>query len=294
MPAPIKRPYVWDLVPGASAVRKCVEGGLRVYLMHWELPGERERGFGLAEYADRLVLDCLQAIEGQTAEPSAFLAGHSLGGTFSAIFSALHPKRVRGIVLLEAPLRFGPDVSVFGPVVAAAPRGQLLTRALGNVPGTFLTAASFLTAPGTFGLSRWIDRLRSLSDLEALQTHLRVERWTLDEMPLPERLFEEVIEHLYREDRFMLGTLTVNGRPALPGLVDTPLLSVVDPRSTIVPPAAVLPFHDAARSPDTKILWYRGDVGVSLQHVGILVGRNAHEHLWPEIIRWIHSHGESL
>ncbi len=291
VPAPIKRPYIWDLRPGASAVRQCVAGGLRVYLLHWEPPGAREQGFGLAEYADRLVLDCLQAIAGQTGQSSVFLAGHSLGGTFSAIFAALHPARVRGLVLVEAPIHFGPDVGVFGPAVAAAPSAHLLTRALGNVPGTFLTAAAFLAAPGTFGWSRWIDRLRSLPACTALQTHLRVERWALDEMALPARLFEEVIEHLYREDRFMRGTLTVNGRPALPGLVEAPLLSVVDPRSTLVPPAAVLPLHEAARSADTQILWYRGDVGVALQHVGVLVGRNAHAHLWPEITRWMQRHG---
>jgi polyhydroxyalkanoate synthase len=29
----------------------------------------------------------------------------------------------------------------------------------------------------------------------------------LDEMPLPRRLFEEMVEELYREDRFMGGTL---------------------------------------------------------------------------------------
>src|SRR3546814_4538896 len=36
--APIKRAYIWDLVPWASAVRRCIDSGLRVYLMEWAEP----------------------------------------------------------------------------------------------------------------------------------------------------------------------------------------------------------------------------------------------------------------
>jgi polyhydroxyalkanoate synthase len=28
-------------------------------------------------------------------------------------------------------------------------------------------------------------------------------------------------------------------------------------------------------------------VGVNLQHVGVLVGRSAHERIWPEIFDWL-------
>jgi polyhydroxyalkanoate synthase len=126
-----------------------------------------------------------------------------------------------------------------------------------------------------------------------MQTHLRVERWTLEEMPLAQRLFEEVVELLYRQDRLMRGTLMVGGRRATPELVEAPLLSVVDARCRLVPPQAVLPFHHAVRSADKKLLWYRGDTGVSLQHVGMLVGRQAHKHLWPEVIQWTHAHWEA-
>jgi polyhydroxyalkanoate synthase len=67
-----------------------------------------------------------------------------------------------------------------------------------------------------------------------------------------------------------------------------PLLSVVNPQSPLVPPCAVLPFHTAAQSVDHKVLWYSGDIGVGLQHVGVLVGRKARRDVWPEILRWIH------
>jgi polyhydroxyalkanoate synthase len=190
---------------------------------------------------------------------------------------------------LGAPLNFGPEVSHFGPLVAYSPRAQFITSLLGNVPGTFLNAASALASPASFHLSRWLDRVKSLADADALRTHLRVERWTLDEMELPRQLFEEIVEWLYRENRFMRGTLTIHGRTASPGSVSAPVLSVLDPRSLIVPPESVLPFHHALTHVDQKIIPYPGDVGVALQHVGMLVGRRAHKFLWPEILKWLHA-----
>src|SRR3546814_9678030 len=91
--------------------------------------------FGLAEYADRFILDCLNVIEDDIGASQTFLAGHSLGGTLAAIFSTLHPERVRGLVLLEAPLHFGPDGGAFAPLVAAAPPASVVRDLLGNIPG---------------------------------------------------------------------------------------------------------------------------------------------------------------
>ncbi len=293
VPAPIKRPYIWDLSPPVSVVRRCLDGGLRVYLIQWERPGEAEQGLGLAEYADRLILDCLSAIPAGGRHPQAFLVGHSLGGTLATLFSALHPGRVRGLVLLGAPLHFSRDAGLLGALIAAAPRAAALTAVLGNVPGSFLSTVSFAADPVTFGWSRWLDWLGSLAAPHALRGHLRVERWALDEVPLARHLFEELCEWLFREDRFMRGTLRVGWKRVAPGLVTAPLLSVVDPLCRLVPPQAVLPFHGAVGSTDTRLLEYHGDAGVALRHVGMLVGRKAHEHLWPEVIRWVRAHWEA-
>jgi polyhydroxyalkanoate synthase subunit PhaC len=290
VPAPIKRAYLWDLAPWASVVRQCIATGLRVYLLQWEQPGERERAFGLADFADRLILDCVEAMQAETGQPSVFLAGHSLGGTLAALFAALHPDRLSGLIVLGAPLHFGRQVGVFGPVVAASPSARILTAALGNVPGSLLDAVCWLTDPVTFGWSRWVDWPNSLPDPEALWTHLLVERWTLDELPLPQRFFEDIHEWLYREDRFMQGTLVLGDSRVAPQQVTAPLLSVVDRHCPITPPEAILPFHEAVPSTAKDLLWYEGDTGVALQHVGPLVGRKAHQQLWPAIIRWIQAH----
>ena len=276
VPAPIKQPYIWDLTPEASAVRRCLEHGSPVYLAHWR-PAPPQ--FGLADYAGRLILACLDAARVERA----VLLAHSLGGLFAAIFAALHPERVQGLALLAAPLHFGAGAPVFSAMVAQLDAGDLPE----SLPGSFLSAASANAAPEVFAAERLMDALLSAGDPARLRTHLLVERWALDEFALPRRLVAELATQIVREDRFVAGTLEIEGRRAAPASVTAPLLCVLDPRCRLVPPGAVLPFVAAAASAEKTVLRYEGDVGVALQHVGPLVGRNAHAVLWPQIVAWI-------
>lgn len=289
-PAPIKRSYIWDLAPDVSVVRRCLEQGMRVYLAEWTQIDGAGKNFGLAEYADRLLSSCLDAIEADTGGQPVTLAGHSLGGTLTAIFACLYPERVRSLVLLEAPLHFGEDAGRFAPMVAATPDTGFFEDNFDCVPGSFLNALCVSSAPFEFQWERMMDISSACSrHPETLATHLRVERWMHDEFPLPARLFTEVVELLYRNDRLMQGDLRIGGREVGVGPLDldVPLLSVLDPRSTVIPPQSVLPFHHAAAGSPKKLLEYNGDVGVCIQHVGVLVGTNAHAHVWPEIFDWL-------
>jgi len=290
VPAPIKRAYVWDLLPEVSVVRRCLGHGLPVYLLEWLDPGPAEDGFGLADHAERLPLAALDAVAAETGEAAAVLAGHSLGGTFAAILASLHPERVRGLVLVDAPLAFGPDRG--GPLaraVAAAPHARTLRGMAGSpVPGSFTALLSAAAAPEAFVVQRWSDLRASAGDPLAAAIHARVERWALDELAMPGRLFEEVLERLYREDRLAAGTLKVGGRPARLDRLRGPVLAVVNPPGRVVPPASVLDgLASMPREVPRRVLQYEGERGPALQHLGPLVGPEAHARLWPDILDWV-------
>ncbi len=290
VPAPIKRPYIWDLVPGRSVIQQCLHSGIRVYLIDWQPPGPAEKHLGLADYADRLILISLQAVETETGCADAILAAHSLGGTLGAIFAALHPEKVRGLILLGAPINFGKDVGVFGPLTARISTSAQTEREGCNVPGSFLSMTSWLAAPQTFGAAPLIDRFASSMDPAAMQTHNRVQRWTLDEQPLAGKFFRELVYDLYQQNRFMRAELILNGRRVKPQNIAAALLCVVDRDCSVVPPESTVPLLEVVSHIDKKIIWQQKDVGVSLQHVAPLVGKQAHTYIWPQIIDWIYNH----
>jgi polyhydroxyalkanoate synthase len=53
------------------------------------------------------------------------------------------------------------------------------------------------------------------------------------------------------------------------------------------------PFADAMAK-NAQIIEYTGELGVCLQHLGILVGRRAQAHVWPEILSWLKSQTSSV
>ena len=285
VPAPIKTAYIWDLAPGASVVERCIEAGLQVYLMAWRRPAGADAWMGLAEYADQALAASVEAIGAETGEESVFLAGHSLGGTLAAIFASLHARSVRGLIVLEAPMAFG--AGTMDMAVARSPHASTVGAVFGNVPGSFIDCASAAADPPTYIAQPPLDWLGSLSSPHAQRLHWQVRRWSLDETPLPRQLYEEVQELLYRENRFAKGELDVAGRRADPRAIDMPIFMVVDARSTVVPPASMEAYRSGTASPDVQVLDYGGDAGVVLQHVGVLVGPNAHASIWPRVVRWM-------
>ncbi len=288
VPAPFKRAYIWDLLPRVSVMRRCRERGLRVYLLEWLVPTPAEDEFGLSEYADSLIMEAHHTIEAETGQSSPMLAGHSLGGTFAAILASLYPERVGGLVLVDAPLAFGLDGGPLAQAVATIPHARMIRRMAGSpVPGSVINALSVAAAPDAFQGQRVTDFTASLFDPNALVIHLRVERWTYDEFPLPGRLFEEVLEQLYREDRLMAGTLQVGDQETGIARLRCPVLAVINPAGGIVPPRSILDALAAAPDLTYQALEYPGDRGPMLQHVGPLVAPLAHEQLWPRILTWV-------
>jgi polyhydroxyalkanoate synthase len=280
--SPIKRPYIWDLAQAASAIRRCVREGLRVYLLEWRPLAPGDADAGLAEYAHASIADAISKISWEANGVSPFLMGHSLGGTLAAIYAAIRPGTVRGLVLLSAPLCFAPGSSRFRDALMALvpPKARLADI----VPGSLLSHISALAAPGIFVWDRSLDGVLSAADPALARLHLQVERWTLDEVALSGRLVGEILERLYRNDEFRRGALALGADTAGPSALRVPVLAVTNTADGVAPRGAVKPFLDAMPAGYATILEYPGEHGVALQHVAVLVGPRAHAELWRQIV----------
>jgi polyhydroxyalkanoate synthase subunit PhaC len=282
--APIKRPYIWDLMPSASAIHHCLDAELSVYLLEWLPASETTCSVGIA--------DCVQAIsaalktirsEPETQKP--ILMGHSLGGTLAAAYAASAPETIGGLVLLSAPLCFKAGESLFRDALVSLVPDPVSD--LRPFPGSSLSLASMVASPVTFVRSRFTDAIHSAVDPAAIDIHARIERWALDEVALPGKLVSEIVEQLYRENRFCRGILNVEGRTIGPENLSAPTLAVVNMADLVAPLHSVSPIGEALGPERFHIIEYPGERNIGLQHLGILVGQHAHAQVWPQIIDWI-------
>jgi polyhydroxyalkanoate synthase len=284
--APIKRPYIWDLAPSVSAIRYCLQQRWNVYLLEWMPASRRTGNNGIDEYV-QAISESVATISGKVIGARPFLMGHSLGGTLAAIYGAFAPESIRGLVLLGAPLCFQPTTSRFRDALVSLVPSAL--SGTGPFPGSLLSLLSCLASPETFVWSRLADAALSSTDTHALNLHARVERWALDEAPLPGKLVCQIIESLYRENRLCRGTLKVGETLVGAMRLSVPTLAVVNMTDEIAPMASIRPFIDAMPTSDARVIKYPGEAGVCLQHVGILIGRTARARIWPQIVAWLDS-----
>jgi polyhydroxyalkanoate synthase subunit PhaC len=281
--APIKKPYIWDLTPSISSIRFCLHHGVHVQLLEWASASSHDGNYGIDEYV-LAISEAVATITAIAEGAQPYMIGHSLGGTLAAIYGAFQPETIKGLVLLGAPLCFEPSKSQFRDALIS-----LLPRKISEdepFPGSLLSRASALASPDTFIWSRLIDATLSVGDPLAMQIHARVERWALDEVPLPGKLVHQIIDWLYRENRFCRKKLKIHEKFVGPHGLSTPTLMVINSADQIASLASLIPFTEKMTT-KTQIIQYPGEVGVCLQHLGILVGRQAQATIWPDILSWI-------
>jgi polyhydroxyalkanoate synthase len=278
VPAPIKQPYIFDLSPQLSVVRRLLQAGFSVYMHEWQEERGANWNLDMSIRSLRLAIEEIAIDHGR----APMLVGHSLGGTLAAIAAALEPHGVDKLVLVQAPLRFGDQTGALRLISLYAPL-EFLSETAGRIPGSVLNWASVAAAPDELVFERYQDAWASLPDLEALALHSRVIRWSLDEFAPPAQLLRDVIDVLYRQDRFARNELRVLGRPArADSLAEIPVAAIVDHTSRLVPSSSTL---QPLCSP--TVFAYQSEIGVALQHVGALVGRRAHREIWPRIVDWL-------
>jgi polyhydroxyalkanoate synthase len=89
---------------------------------------------------------------------------------------------------------------------------------------------------------------------------------------------------------FCQSALKIDGTLVGPQSVSVPTLAVINTVDDVALLSSVKPFMDAMPTRDARIIEYPGEVGVCLQHLGILIGRQAHAQVWPDITSWIDLH----
>jgi polyhydroxyalkanoate synthase len=275
----VNRPYILDLQPDRSLVRRLLEAGLSVYLIDWNDPDEADRRVDLEEYIETHLGGCVRHILASHGDEPLDLLGVCQGGVLSLIYSALHREHIARLVTLTTPVDFHTPDNLLSKWVR-----QLDTRlieASGNIPGEVLNALFLALMPFRLTQQKYVRLLAGNTEPQAIEDFVRMEKWIFDSPPQAAVALAQFVRWFYQENRLMRGTLEIAGRRVRLADIRQPLLNLYALEDHIVPPAASAALREQVGSRDYS------DCAVATGHIGMYVSRSAQAAVPGRIISWL-------
>lgn len=278
----INRPYILDLQPDKSVVRRYLERGFDVYMLDWGVPSDADHVLKIEDYVSRRLASVVELVLREHTSERLHLLGYCMGGTLSAILTALRPELVRTLTLLAAPIEFGGRESLLNIWTNRKYFDvDAFIDAHGNCPATFLQSCFTYMKPVQNLLEKNIALFEQLDDPGFITNYFAMERWVNDNIPVAGETFREFVKNLYQNNELVRGEFRVDGERVDLGRIECPLLLLTAKNDHLVAPPATTGIRPRVSSRDVEAM------SIDAGHVGLVVSGKAHKKFWPEAAGWL-------
>jgi polyhydroxyalkanoate synthase len=278
----INRETMLDLQPDRSVVRNLLANGIDLYMIDWGYPAPKDRFLGFDDHINGYMHNAVEYILKKHSIDQLNLMGVCMGGTMSLIYAALHPEKVKNLLLTVTPVDFATDTGLlhvwWGNKNFDVDR---LVDIQGNVSGDLLNINFLLMNPARLMLDKYIGFLENIDNRNFVENFIRMEKWIFDSPDVPGEIFREFIKYCYQENRLIENRLEVGGQRVNLKNVTMPLLNLYGLFDHLVPPAACEKTAAAVGSTDTT------DVPIKTGHIGIYVSSKSQQVFVPTICSWL-------
>ena len=281
----VNRPYILDLQPDRSVVRQLLKRGFDVYLIDWGIPTAADRTLRLHDYVCGFMKNVADFVCNHSNSPKLNLLGYCMGGTMSAMYTALRPEQVKNLILMAAPIDFSGEeclLNVWTREEYFDVDG--LIDAFGNCPGSFLQSSFQMMKPVQNYFEKYVGFVEKMDSDDFLENYFAMERWANDNIPVAGETFREFVKHLYQENQLVKGEFRLHDKPVKLENITCPLLTLVAEHDHLVPPSSTLAIKDHVSS---KFVHH---MSINAGHIGLAVSSKAHGQLWPDAAMWIADH----
>jgi polyhydroxyalkanoate synthase len=278
----INRPYILDLRPDKSIVRRYLEQGLDVYMIDWGAPTDADCELGLADYVYGFLQDSIAFVLREHRIASLHLLGYCMGGTLAAIFTALQPRAIRTLTLLASPIDFGGRESLLNVWVDAKYFDvDRFVDAFGNCPAWFLQMCFLFVKPVQNLIEKRISLYENLTDAAFVTNYFALECWVNDNIPVAGEAFREFVKKLYQQNELVRGEFHLGEDRVDLAQIACPLLLLTAESDHLVPPASTEGIRPHVGSQDVEV------IKIAAGHVGLVVSSKAQKAVWPAATRWL-------
>ena len=276
------RPYMMDLQPQRSLIRGLMDKGLEIYLIDWGYPDAGDAKLGLDDYIDGFIDGCVDKLRERHGLDRINLLGVCQGGTFSLCYGALHPDKVRNLVLMVTPVDFHTPDNLLTTWLRHVDIDRLVD-VLGNVPGELLNWVFVSMKPLRLTGQKYLDMLNLLDDAEKTKTFLRMEKWIHDSPAQAGECFRQFAKDLYQQNKLIDGGMEIGDRTVELRRITMPVLNMYATQDHIVPPDSSLALEAHIASSDYTSVPFEGG------HIGIYVSARAQRQVPQKIADWLKS-----
>jgi polyhydroxyalkanoate synthase len=276
----VNRFTMLDLQPNRSMVRNLLDNGQDVYIIDWGYADRMDRFMTMSDYIDGFLNDCVDFMRDEHALDAINLLGVCQGGTFSAVYAALYPKKVKNFIPMVTPIDFDTKESLLN-VWASAFDADLMVDAYGNIPGDMMNNAYMMLQPFTLSVSKYVNMVGIMADADKLGDFLRMEAWIFDSPDQPGETLRQFLKDFYQDNKLVKGEFTMAGRTVNLKNITMPVLNIYAELDTLVPPCSSKALRDHVGSKDVQELTF--PVG----HIGMFVSGKTQKTLAPKIAEWI-------
>jgi poly(3-hydroxybutyrate) depolymerase len=270
-----------DYSPAQSQMRTIRAAGLdRAYALDWI--------GATASTKDAAIDDYLEVIERAIEYIGApvNLIGDCQGGWLATIYAALRPEQVNTLTIAGAPVDFHAGEPVIHAALRSlAPSGNLaFYRGLVAAGGGMLRGehmlAGFIALQPENEVARQMQLLANLDDSTHIERYRAFEDWFKHTQAIPGAFYLWIVEHLFRDNELIAGTLEVGGERVDLGRIGCPLNLLAGAADHITPPDQVFALADYASSSaeDTERRLASGG------HLGLFMGHEALREHWPPLL----------
>jgi polyhydroxyalkanoate synthase len=282
----INRETMLDLQPDRSVVKTFLEGGIDLYMVDWGYPTRKDRFLTIDDHVNGYMNNIVDFIRNKHQVPKINLMGICMGGTFSVMYSALHPDKIKNLVTTVTPSSFDTDKGLLHVWMKELDIDRMI-RTFGNIPGDLMNFGFLLLNPARLMIDKYVGFAENMDNKDFVENFVRMERWIFDSPDVPGETFRQFVEDGYQKNLLIQSKMYLGGKRVDLKKLTMPLLNFFGQFDHLVPPEACNQLTRASGSKDVE------DVCLETGHIGIYVSSRFQKLFAPKIVRWLKDRDEA-
>ena len=276
----INRETMLDLQPGRSVVQLFLEHGIDLYMMDWGYPTRKDRFLTIDDHVNGYMDNAVDFIRRTQNIDKINLMGICMGGTFSVIYSALHPEKIKNLITTVTPTNFDTDKGLLHTWMRAVSADQMVDT-FGNMPGDLLNFGFLLLNPARLMIDKYVGFFEQMDDKAFVENFIRMEKWIFDSPDVPGETFRQFIRDCYQKNLLIQSKMEVGGQIVDLKKITMPVLNFFGKFDHLVPPEACEMLTGRVGSADTE------NICLQTGHIGIYVSSKCQREFAPKIAAWL-------